>query len=241
MCVGQTGSQGGGGAAPAAAPRLTGAAAAEGGAAAPAGPAAGGGPEQNAGNAAGAGGARTDYQDKVDSVNEASAKASSRGDIQLVPADEGWEIHVQGKPVAQFDTAANARMVLAQARKLVGTAKDQEAATATPATSATNVATSAAERPTGATEQPVVATNDRRADTAQRLKVSQMTPEQMKSMLLTNELTGIPNRRAYQESEKQPVQTSADVDSLKWVNDNWGHEAGDQLLKEVASLPLRKR
>ncbi len=175
-----------------------------------------------------------EYEGKVKAVNEAAAKATTRGDIQLVPADEGWEIHVGGKAIAQFDTAANARTVLAQARKLVGTAtaaaetKGPESETKPPET--------ATAPPASETNRPAGETAERRADVAQRLKVSQMTPEQLKQTLLTHELTGIPNRRAYDESEKKPAQTSADVDSLKWVNDNMGHEAGDNMLKEVAKV-----
>ena len=75
---------------------------------------------------------------------------------------------------------------------------------------------------------------ERRTNLAERARVDQMTPEQMRAELLTDPLTGMPNRRAYMESEKLPVTASIDVDGLKWINDNLGHEAGDQLIRQVA-------
>lgn len=55
-------------------------------------------------------------------------------------------------------------------------------------------------------------------------------------------LTGLKNRRGYQnvldscyEDEKVGI-AFADVNSLKYVNDNEGHEAGDALIKRVASI-----
>lgn len=75
--------------------------------------------------------------------------------------------------------------------------------------------------------------SDRRSDEAQRKTVGQMTEEEVRHALLTDDLTGLGNRRAYDESEKLPVQVSIDVDALKWVNDNMGHGAGDTMLKAV--------
>ena len=76
---------------------------------------------------------------------------------------------------------------------------------------------------------------ERRVDLASRKRVAQMSPEEMKRTLLTHELTGIGNRRAYQEAEKLPVQAAVDADSLKWFNDTMGHEAGDRVLRAIAS------
>ena len=69
-----------------------------------------------------------------------------------------------------------------------------------------------------------------------RKLVSEMTVEELRAALLTNELTGIPNRRAYDESSKGKVQASIDGDSLKWINDNMGHAIGDQMLKGIAQV-----
>lgn len=62
-----------------------------------------------------------------------------------------------------------------------------------------------------------------------------------------DELTGLPNRRAFHEQLNAQIMRShetttaiallfIDLDKFKQVNDSCGHEAGDTLLKEVASL-----
>jgi GGDEF domain-containing protein len=76
---------------------------------------------------------------------------------------------------------------------------------------------------------------DRRQDTERRKAVAEMTPEEMRNELLTDYLTGLGNKRAYNEAKKKAVQISIDADSLKWVNDNLGHEAGDELLRVIGS------
>lgn len=76
---------------------------------------------------------------------------------------------------------------------------------------------------------------ERRQDPEARKRVDEMTADELRRELLQHEVTGIPNRRAYEEAEKLPVQAAIDVDSLKWVNDNMGHESGDQLLRAVAT------
>lgn len=77
---------------------------------------------------------------------------------------------------------------------------------------------------------------DRRQDAERRERIAAMTPEEQVAMIYRHELTGINNRRAFDEDvgDSQLV-TSIDVDSLKTVNDNLGHTAGDQLLKTVAN------
>ena len=52
--------------------------------------------------------------------------------------------------------------------------------------------------------------------------------------LRTDTLTDMPNERAYNESKKLPVQGSSDIDGMKGVNDVYGHEAGDALIKAKA-------
>ncbi len=55
-------------------------------------------------------------------------------------------------------------------------------------------------------------------------------------------LTGLKNRRGYQEVinsityGKNVGVAFVDINSLKYVNDNLGHEAGDQLIKKVADI-----
>ncbi|OEU68519.1 MAG: hypothetical protein BBJ57_07515 [Desulfobacterales bacterium PC51MH44] len=75
----------------------------------------------------------------------------------------------------------------------------------------------------------------RRADEIKRKKIDEMTEEEKGIALKYHELTGLLSKRAYDESEKKPVQVSIDVDALKWVNDTFGHdEGGNELLKIVA-------
>ncbi len=69
---------------------------------------------------------------------------------------------------------------------------------------------------------------------------------------LTDPLTGIPNRKAFDErSTTQSAMRSAsgepfallmcDIDHFKTFNDTWGHQTGDQVLRLVGALPVRKR
>ena len=74
---------------------------------------------------------------------------------------------------------------------------------------------------------------ERREDLERRRRVEEMEPEELRRELLTDELTGIKNRRAFTEAEQAPVQVSIDADNLKWVNDNLGHPSGDQLLRTI--------
>ena len=67
--------------------------------------------------------------------------------------------------------------------------------------------------------------------------IDNMSPEDMKvaiaslrSTVLVDELTQLGSLKAYHLSDKKPVQSMVDVDSLKWVNDNHGHESGNELL-----------
>ena len=86
------------------------------------------------------------------------------------------------------------------------------------------------------TKKPAAAKMERRKDLARRKRVDQMTEAEMRRELLTDTLTGLGNRRAYDEAlADQPDATHAymDVDALKWVNDNMGHTSGDELLKAM--------
>lgn len=83
-------------------------------------------------------------------------------------------------------------------------------------------------------EQLDITHQERRHDAAQRKKVSELTPDEMRRALLLDDLTGLPNRRAYEEAEKKSVQVAIDADSLKFINDTFGHESGDKLLQAIA-------
>jgi diguanylate cyclase (GGDEF)-like protein len=75
---------------------------------------------------------------------------------------------------------------------------------------------------------------DRRTNTARRKEIDAMTPAQ-KKIFLRHEVSGIPNRIAYETQQRKPVQVAIDADSLKWVNDNMGHGSGDKMLKAVGA------
>jgi len=74
---------------------------------------------------------------------------------------------------------------------------------------------------------------ERRTDIDGRRRVAEMSPAELKKALLTDELTGIKSRRAYEDAPRLPVQVSIDADSLAWVNDNMGHQAGDEFLRKI--------
>lgn len=82
----------------------------------------------------------------------------------------------------------------------------------------------------------------RKAD-EDRLRAAQA---ELQRMALHDALTGLPNRAAFQAHLEQSVQRAAaandafailfiDLDNFKTVNDTLGHEAGDELLREVAA------
>jgi GGDEF domain-containing protein len=60
---------------------------------------------------------------------------------------------------------------------------------------------------------------------------------EVQRVAFTDELTGLPNRRAFErERAARPgaVVTVIDLDGFKRVNDDFGHEAGDEILRHVA-------
>lgn len=74
---------------------------------------------------------------------------------------------------------------------------------------------------------------EQRKDISKRKKIDEMSPEEMRAELLIDYKTGLGNQRAYDESVKKKYYTSVDVDGLKWVNDNVGHDAGDALIANM--------
>jgi diguanylate cyclase (GGDEF)-like protein len=77
---------------------------------------------------------------------------------------------------------------------------------------------------------------ERRTDSAARARVADMSTPELRAALLTDPLTGLPNRRAYEESERLPVQVSIDLDMFKAINDTLGHEAGDEVLRAAGEV-----
>lgn len=62
---------------------------------------------------------------------------------------------------------------------------------------------------------------------------SDMTPKQRFQALFRDSLTNVYNRRAFELTESNYI-AIVDVDSLKWVNDNLGHNSGNKLLIAVS-------
>jgi GGDEF domain-containing protein len=77
---------------------------------------------------------------------------------------------------------------------------------------------------------------ERRVDVVERRRVSDLTLDEARRQLLTDDLTGLGNRRAYEEQTAHlPAHAAIDLDSLKWFNDHpeLGHGVGDQLIRRV--------
>lgn len=82
-------------------------------------------------------------------------------------------------------------------------------------------------------------------DYVQLQKELQYQQQRMKSIAFIDYLTGLPNRRLFEENLKQQLEIAKstlsyfvlmflDLDGFKYINDTLGHEIGDRLLKEVA-------
>jgi GGDEF domain-containing protein len=71
---------------------------------------------------------------------------------------------------------------------------------------------------------------ERRFDLAERRRVAEMSPEEMRRELLTSEVTGLPNRRAFDESERSSAVAMCDIDGLKALN-QYGYDAGNAVLR----------
>jgi predicted signal transduction protein with EAL and GGDEF domain len=71
---------------------------------------------------------------------------------------------------------------------------------------------------------------ERRVALEKRRCVAEMSPEEMRRKLLTSEVTGLPNRRAFGEAGAALAVAMSDVDGLKALN-KYGYEAGDAVLK----------
>lgn len=100
---------------------------------------------------------------------------------------------------------------------------------------AATTATTGEELTTDRRLDPQRETATRRADMERRERIATMTPDQVMSELYTSMLTGLHNRRAFNEEvgDAQAI-ASIDVDGLSGVNDNLGHDAGDAMLKAAA-------
>ncbi len=75
---------------------------------------------------------------------------------------------------------------------------------------------------------------ERRHDHVTRKRVSEMSDEEKTRLLLTSEKTGLPNRRAFDESTETKWVAMGDVNGLKLVNDTYSYAAGDVLIHRKA-------
>jgi len=83
--------------------------------------------------------------------------------------------------------------------------------------------------------RPPEGQKEKRVDLDRRKMIANMKPEEVEAALYKNELTGIENRRSFEErvGSTQFI-ASIDADSLKAINDTLGPDAGDSLLKANA-------
>ena len=79
---------------------------------------------------------------------------------------------------------------------------------------------------------PIPAT-ERRSAFERRRRVAEMSVEEMRQELLTSEVTGLPNRRAFEEKGPAIVVAISDVDGLKALN-KYGYRVGDAVLAAKA-------
>lgn len=70
---------------------------------------------------------------------------------------------------------------------------------------------------------------ERRVALEKRRRVSEMSVDEMRRELLTSQVTGLPNRRAFDEARPAPVVAMCDMDGLKALN-KYGYEVGNAVL-----------
>jgi GGDEF domain-containing protein len=74
---------------------------------------------------------------------------------------------------------------------------------------------------------------ERRIAVEKRRRVTEMSREEMERELLTSEVTGLPNRRAFDEAGASAAFAMCDVDGLKALN-KYGYEVGSAVLRAMA-------
>jgi GGDEF domain-containing protein len=76
-------------------------------------------------------------------------------------------------------------------------------------------------------------TIERRFAFERRRRVAEMSDDEMRRALLTSEVTGLPNRRAFEEKGPAIAVAISDVDGLKALN-KYGYTVGDAILAAKA-------
>jgi len=76
---------------------------------------------------------------------------------------------------------------------------------------------------------------ERRVAMERRRRVAEMSPKEMRRQLLTSEVTGLPNRRAFDEGGVAVAVAMSDVDGLNALN-KYGYEVGNAVLKAKADV-----
>jgi diguanylate cyclase (GGDEF)-like protein len=93
----------------------------------------------------------------------------------------------------------------------------------------------------------VVLTVERAMEKRQLREANRRLVHQLETMSLTDALTGVPNRRAFDRALEQEIARARrhdqplglialDIDHFKRVNDSHGHEGGDQILRTFAGI-----
>lgn len=59
--------------------------------------------------------------------------------------------------------------------------------------------------------------------------------EEAWKLIDTDDLTGLPTRAAFDKQPPASVYAFVDADGLKWINDTYGHAAGDELLRRIGT------
>jgi len=80
--------------------------------------------------------------------------------------------------------------------------------------------------------------SERRFALEERRRVAEMSAEEMRRELLTSQVTGLPNRRAFDEAGKAPAVAMADMDGLKALN-KYGYYVGNAVLFAMARVLLQ--
>jgi GGDEF domain-containing protein len=80
---------------------------------------------------------------------------------------------------------------------------------------------------------PATGAGNRRFDSERRRRVAEMSLEEVRRELLTSEVTGLPNRRAFAEAGTSTAIALSDLDGLKALN-KLGYAGGDAILRAKA-------